>query len=218
MRSLVDAHGPFVSVHLPPGAGPAVWRMVRGSFGLPASALDVLDRTLASGAGSEGHSVVVAGARVLVDQPPAWWPPALVARVSDLPYVLPLAPRVGVRALVGGPDPGRAAFDRFLASPVDGLARCARLLSAGRVEALVVDPEALRTRMVWVGGTHRDQVAADPATPRAAGLPPNRQRADEALPMAALVGGADILVTEDVPLADGVGVLLGGDLDTGVDQ
>lgn len=218
MRSLATAHGPFVSVHLPPGVAPSVWRVMRGSFGLPASTLTVLDRTLASGAGPEGRSVIVAGSRVLVDQPPAWWPPSVVARVSDLPYLLPLAPRVGVRALVGGPDPGRTSFDRFLASPVDGLARCAELLSAGRVAALVMDPEALRTRMVWVGGTHRDQVAADPATPRAAGLPPNRQRADEALPMAALVRGAEILVTEEVSLTDGVGVVLGGDLDAGVDE
>jgi hypothetical protein len=160
--------------------------------------------------------VIAAGSRVLVDVPPAWWPPSVVARVSDLPYVLPLAPRLGVRALVGGPDPGRRVFDRFLASPVEGLARCADALRAGRVEALVVDAEVLRRRTVWVGGTHRDQVAADPATPRAAGLPPNRQRADEALPMAALATGAEVLVADDVPLADGVGVLLR--LDPGLDQ
>lgn len=218
MRSLATAHGPFVSVHLPPGATAGVWRIVRGSFGLSAGVLAILDRVLAGGAGPDGRSVILAGSQVLVDEPPAWWPPSVVVRVSDLPYVLPLAPRLGVHALVGGPDRGRASFDRFLASPVDGLARCASLLSAGRVEALVVDADAVRDRVVWVGGTHRDQVAADPATPRAAGLPPNRQRADEALPMAALASGAEILVADDVPLADGVGVLLGPDLDPGVDE
>jgi len=218
MRSLVGAHGPFVSVHLPPGAAPAVWQIMRGSLGLSDVVLTVLDRALASGAGPEGRSLIVAGSRLLVDSPPAWWPPAVVARVSDLPYMLPLAPRLGVHALVGGPDPGRHVFDRFLASPVEGLARCASLLSAGRVEALVVDADALRDRMVWVGGTHRDQVAADPATSRAAGLRPNRQRADEALPMAALTAGASVLVADGVPLVDGVGVVLRADLDSGVDE
>jgi hypothetical protein len=218
MRSLVSAHGPFVSVHLPPGAAPGVWQIMRGSFGLSDVVLTVLDRALASGAGPDGRSLIVAGSRLLVDSPPAWWPPTVVTRVSDLPYMLPLAPRLGVRALVGGPDPGRRAFDRFLASPIEGLARCASLLSAGRVEALVVDADGLRGQMVWVSGTHRDQVAADSATPRAAGLSPNRQWADEALPMAAMAAGASVLVADGVPLADGVGVLLRPDLDPSVDE
>lgn len=218
MHELVDAHGPFVSVHLPPGADPAVWRVMRGSLDAPDTALRVLDRALSAGAGPAGRSVIAGASGLLVDTAPAWWPPAVVARVSDLPYLLPLAPRLGVRALVGGPDPGRATFERFLASPVHGLSRCAALVSAGRVSALVVDAEAVRGRLVWVGGTRRDQVSTDPATPRALGLAPNRQRADEALPMAALTCGADVLVADGVGLTDGVGVLLRPDLDPGVGE
>jgi hypothetical protein len=52
-------------------------------------------------------------------------------------------------------------------------------------------------------------VAADPATLRALGMPVTRERADEALPMAALTIDAELAVVPDsVPLADGVGVLL----------
>lgn len=208
MHELVTAHGPFVSIHLPPGAAWRVWGILRHSLDLDGATMATLDRTLSSGAGPDGRSLIAAEGRVLVDESPAWWPPALVARVSDLPYVLPLAPRLGARALVGGREPGRELFDRFTADPVDGLARCAAELGAGTVEALVVQPDLLGDRSVWVGGTHRDEVSADPATPRAAGLPPNRQRADEALPMAALTAGAEVLVADDLPLADGVGVLL----------
>jgi len=166
-----------------------------------------LDRALMSGAGPDGRSLIAAQSRLLVDESPAWWPPALVARVSDLPYLLPLAPRLGVRALVGGREHGRELFDRFLTDHVEGLAPCVEALSAGAVEALVVRPDLLGDRPVWVGGTHRDEVFVDSAMPRAAGLPPNRQRADEALPMAALAAGAEVLVADDLPLADGIGVL-----------
>jgi hypothetical protein len=73
----------------------------------------------------------------------------------------------------------------------------------------VVAEGGLCDRAVWVGGPHRDQVAEDEAALRAMGLPVDRQRADEALPMAALVVGADVLVAPaDLPLTDGVGVLL----------
>ena len=208
MRDLVTAHGPFVSIHLPPGAAWRVWGILRHSLDVDDATMATLDRALASGAGPDGRSLVVAQTRLLVDASPAWWPPALVARVSDLPYLLPLAPRLGVRALVGGRETGRELFDRFLAGHVEGLAACAAALSARQVAALVVQPDLLGDRQVWVGGTHRDEVYADSATPRAAGLPPNRQRADEALPMAALAAGAEVLVSDDVTLADGVGVLL----------
>jgi hypothetical protein len=212
MRELVTAHGPFVSVHLPAGAD-----AYPESLDIDATTRATLTRALVSGAGPDGRSVIVAGARLVVDEPPAWSPPAPVVRVSDLPYLLPLAPRHAVRALVGvgAPEPGRAVFDQFVFESsrpeglvVSGLARCAAALSAGNADALVVRPGLIGDRTVWVGGTHRDEVAATPETSRAAGLPPNPQRADEALPIAALAVGAEVLVTEDLPLTDGVGVLL----------
>lgn len=216
MHELVTAHGPFVSVHLPAGADVSVWRELRGRLDIGA-ALVPLDQALATGAGPEGRTLIMAGSRLLVDEPPAWSPPEPVARVSDLPYLLPLAPRHAARALVaaGAPDPRRVVFDQFVFESsrpeglvVDGLARCAAMLSAGNADALVVRVDLLGDKTVWVGGTHRDEVAADAETPRAAGLPPNPQRADEALPMAALAIGAEVLVAEDLPLTDGVGVLL----------
>lgn len=172
-RELAEAHGPFISIHLPPFA-----RLSTDQLG-----------TLESGA--RGRSLIVAGTRVLVDEPPAWLPQEPVVRRSDLPYLLPLTPRM-----------------HHASAEVEGLARCTAALTAGTVGTLVIDPDTLGDRTVWVGGTHRDEVGADPATPRAAGLPPNRQRADEALPMAALTTGAEIVVIENVRLADGVGVLL----------
>jgi hypothetical protein len=207
MRELVDARGPFVSIHLPPGAAWRVWGILRHSLDLDRATMATLDRALASGAGPAGRSLIAAGSRVLLDETPAWWPPALVARVSELPYVLPLAPRLGVRALVGGREPGRELFDRFLADRVEGLARCVEELRAGTVLAMVVQPDLLRDRQVWAAGAHRDDVAADPAMVWTA-LPSHRRRADEALPMAALTAGAEVLVADDLPLADGVGVLL----------
>jgi hypothetical protein len=214
MHELAAARGPFVSVHLPPGTDASV---LLDSLDVGAATRTTLRRTLASGAGTDGRSVIVSGSRVLVDEPSAWSPLSPVVRVSDLPYLLPLAPRHAVRALVGAGAParGRAVFDRFVVESsrpeglvVDGLARCAAVVSAGNADALVVRLDLIGDRVVWVGGTHRDEVAADPETTRAAGLPPNPQRADEALPMAALTIGAEVLVTEDLPLADGVGVLL----------
>jgi hypothetical protein len=138
--------------------------------------------------------LIATGDELLVDEPPAWSPPAAPVRVSDLPYLLPLAPRHDV---AGQPV-------------VDGLTRCTAMLSSGDANALVLCVDRLGDRSVWVGGTQRDQVAADAATPRAVGLPPNRQRADEALPMAALAIGTEVWVADDLPLTDGVGELAGG--------
>jgi hypothetical protein len=226
MRELATAHGPFVSVHLPPGTDLSVWRTLRNSLTVEgfddhagaAAALVTLHRVLTStGVGPAGRALIASGGRLLVDEPPAWSPPAPFARVSDLPYLLPLAQRYPVRAMVGagGSDPDRTVFDQFVFESsrpeglaVDGLERCAAMLSAGNADALVVRVDQLGDRTVWVGGTHRAEVAADNVTLRAAGLPPNPQRADEALPMAALTVGAEIFVTDELPLTDGVGVLL----------
>jgi hypothetical protein len=229
MRELVAVHGPFVSVYLPPNASSLTWQALRGQ--LAAESLD--DATLAAldeaatvtSDGSQGRALVAAEGVTLVDEAPSWSPPEPLARLSDLPYLLPLAPRHSVRepavALVsaGGADtaapPERCVFDQFLfefsrpdGPAVDGLRVCTDMLRDGNVDALVIAPGQLGDRTVWVGGTQRDQVAADPAL-RAAGLAVNRQRADEALPMAALAIGAEVVVApDDLPLTDGVGVLL----------
>jgi hypothetical protein len=226
MRELVGVHGPFVSVYLPPNASSLTWQALRGQLAAESSddaTLAALDEAImATPEGSLGRALVAAEGATLVDEAPSWSPPEPLARLSDLPYLLPLAPRHSVRepaaALVsagGAAPPERCVFDQFLfefARPdgpaVDGLRVCTEMLRDGNVDALVIAPGQLGDRTVWVGGTHRDQVAADPAL-RAAGLAVNRQRADEALPMAALAIGAEIVVApDDLPLADGVGVLL----------
>jgi hypothetical protein len=208
MREVVEARGPFVSIHLPPGAGAQAWGVLRHSLDIDAATVRLLDRAMTTTrATPAGRSLIAAEARLLVDESPAWWPPALVARVSAMPYLLPLAPRLGIRALVRGCEPGREMFERFLARPVDGLARCAAELHAGRVEALVIQPYLLGGRPVWV---HHDRITAVPAAAA------TRRRADEALPMAALTAGAEVLVADDLKLTDGVGALL--HLDPGVGQ
>jgi hypothetical protein len=216
LRELAGVHGPFASVYLPAHVGPSAWPALRRGLaeqGLDAEVLSALD---AAG----GRAVVAARSGLLVDTEPAWSVPAPVARVADLPYLLPLVPKRRVResSLVGAGVAlaERSTFDEFLFEmtrpeglAVDGIDRCTELLRAGNVDALVIAEGRLGDRTVWVGGAARDQVAADPATLRALGMPVTRERADEALPMAALTIDAELAVVPDsVPLADGVGVLL----------
>ena len=224
IRELAAVHGPFASVYLPPDVGVVDWSVLRHSLEVqdadPAM-LHALDAALDRGSTAHGRALIATREGVLLDAPPAWSPHAAVARVSDLPYVLPLVPKHAVRApsLVGAGgahEEGRTVFDQFLfesARPegpvVQGVASCAAALREGNADALVVTEGALGDRAVWVGGTHRDQVAEEEADLRAVGMPVNRQRADEALPMAALAVGADVLVASaDLPLTEGVGVLL----------
>ena len=228
IRELASVHGPFVSVYLPSEV--VEWPVLRHSLEVQEAdlaALAALDDALNRGT-TAGRALIATREGVLLDGPPAWSPRAAVARLSDLPYLLPLVPKHPVRApeaslvaagraraeTVSGPGE-RTVFDQFMfesARPegpvVQGLGPCAAALREGNVDALVVAEGALCDRAVWVGGTHRDQVAAEEADLRAVGMPVNRQRADEALPMAALAVGADVLVAADLPLTDGVGVLL----------
>ncbi|MFI7677537.1 hypothetical protein [Actinophytocola sp. NPDC049390] len=229
IRELVSVHGPFVSVYLPSDV--VEWNVLRHCLSVQdadPAVLAALDDALGRGTAA-GRGLIATRDGVLVDMSPAWTPHAAVARVSDLPYLLPLVPRHAVRApeaslvaagraredaVSGSGD--RTVFDQFMfesARPegpvVQGVGRCAAALRAGNADALVIVEGALRDRAVWVGGTHRDQVAEEEADLRALGMPVDHQRADEALPMAALVVGADVLVApEDLPLTDGVGVLL----------
>ncbi len=226
IRELVDVHGPFVSVYLPPNTSVLAWQTLRGQLvaqWLDDRTLDALDEATEEDAPSEGRALIVAEGVVLVDEVPSWSPPEPLARLSDLPYLLPLAPRHSVRkptgALVaagaGDPVPAeRDVFDQFLfewsradGPALDGLHLCTEMLREGLADALVISPGQLGDQTVWVGGTHRDQVADETAL-RATGMAVNQQRADEALPMAALAVDAEILVApDDLPLADGVGVL-----------
>lgn len=234
IRDLVHAHGPFVSVHLPPGVHDPGWPVLRRTLahqGTARETLAALDEALRHGGTEEGRGLIATRAGVLVDGPLAWAPHGRVARVSDLPYLLPLVPRHAVRApeaslvaagraredTVSGPaGADRTLFDQFMfesARPegpvVRGLRQCAAALRDHNADALVVTEGALADRTVWVGGTHRDQVAEDSADLRALGLPVSHQRADEALPMAALAVDAEVLIAPaDLPLTDGVGVLL----------
>ena len=220
LRDLVSARGPFASVCLPPEAGEPDWPVLRRTLAcqeIAPEVLDALDEALGRGGPGEGRALIANRSGVLVDSALAWSPPARVARVSDLPYVLPLVPRHTVRCpdSTAG-DAGRTVFDQFMfesARPegpvVQGLRKCAAALRDHNTDALVLTEGALADRTVWVGGTHRDLVAEDEGDLRALGMPVNRQRADEALPMAALTVGAEVLVAPaDLPLTDGVGVLL----------
>jgi hypothetical protein len=226
IRALADVHGPFASVYLPLDVGVPAWAVLRRSLAAQDAGpevLSALDAALGRGAADEGRALIATRDGVLIDGPPAWSPHAAVARMSDLPYLLPLMPRHAVRApeaslvaagraredTVSGAGAGRTVFDQFMfesARPegpvVQGVRQCAAALREGNADALVITEGAL-------GGTYRDQVAEDEAELRALGLPVNHQRADEALPMAALTIGAEVLVAPaDLPLTEGVGVLL----------
>lgn len=230
IRDMADAHGPFASVYLPPDVGGSDWPVLRRTLAAqdtPQEILHALDHALSHGSTAEGRVLIANPSGVLVDGPLAWSPHGPVARLSDLPYLLPLVPKHAVRvpeaALVAaGPAgsgmdaPDRTMFDQFLFESsrpegpvVQGIPRCTAVLRDHNADALVIAEGALADRTVWVGGTRRDQVAEDHADLRAVGMPASCQRADEALPMAALAVGADVLVAEgELDLDDGIGVLL----------
>jgi hypothetical protein len=108
-----------------------------------------------------------------------------------------------------------SAYDQFafeIARPgglaVDGLSRCARALRTGNADLLVLVPDRVGDRVVWIADGRYDLVSAEPDL-RGQGLPVRSRRADEALPMAAVVRDVAVVLAPDpLPLADGVGVLL----------
>ncbi|WP_199430862.1 Rv2629 family ribosome hibernation factor [Qaidamihabitans albus] len=105
LRELVTTDGPFASVYFEDTHATAdaakildlTWRELREDLagqGAPQPTLDALETAVRDSAppvGRSGRGLIAAGDRVLVDhrldEPPA----TSVARVSDLPYVLPLA-------------------------------------------------------------------------------------------------------------------------------
>ncbi|MFE6922227.1 hypothetical protein ACFVAV_14370 [Nocardia sp. NPDC057663] len=147
-------------------------------------------------------------------------PPAReVVRVSALPYLIPLLRQ---HASAGsGPDTRRqqqevldtfaTEFGREGGLAVAGLGATADALRMANVDRLLIDPDRLGDRTVLVGAD-RAQVVAGPDGPASwtAGTAPHQTcRADEALPVAALLMGAEVTtVSGGLPSEDGVAALV----------
>lgn len=228
LRELVRVPGPFASVYLPSAASWRVLRLQLAGQHVDEATLRTVDEAVRRRDGLAARALVTAGGEVLVDESPSWSPPGAVARISDLPYLLPLVGRnaapdrelLPAGAAAGGPaaapaEPYRSAYDQFVFESsrpgglaVDGLPLCARSLRDGNADALVIEVDRLAEARVWIGGEQWDLISTDDSL-RGMGVPITHERADEALPLAALAAGAEVIVTtEDLPLADGVGVLL----------
>jgi hypothetical protein len=225
LRELVHVPGPFASVYLPSAASWRVLRLQLAGQHVDERTLGTIDKAVGGRDRLLARALVMAGGMVLVDEQPSWSPPGPVARVSDLPYLLPFIGRLMARdrerelvpaGVAAEPaEAGRSAYDQFVFEvsrpgglAVDGLDLCTRSLRERNVDALVIQADRLTDQLVWLGGHQWDLVSTDDSL-RGTGVPIIRERADEALPMAALAAGADVIVTSDpLPLADGVGVLL----------
>ncbi len=210
LRKVARTAGPFASVFLPTDSS---WQSVRRQLAtrrLDERTLAVLDAAVTSHGGGN-RVLVTSGGRLLVDESSDWPPEGPIARVSSLPYLLPLAHRYAT----AGHEPDRSTYDQFVFEvgrpgglAVDGLRACTAALREQNADALIVAIDRLGDERVWVGGDQRHLVSTDTAL-RGMGVPVVSQRADEALPAAALAVGAEVVVTGDpLPLADGVGVLL----------
>ncbi|MFI9271327.1 hypothetical protein ACIGXM_11520 [Kitasatospora sp. NPDC052896] len=110
----------------------------------------------------------------------------------------------------------RARLERFLAQrafgpgPAEGLAAVVDALRAGRAEALLVNDPMDLSRKLWVGLTPR-QLALSADELQAGGVKSCwPEPADAALIRAVVATGADLVVVprEELPLTDGLGVLL----------
>jgi hypothetical protein len=101
----------------------------------------------------------------------------------------------------------RAGLDRSSGLAVQGLGPTTAALREANVAALVIGDPTMGDRMVWTGSAHRhvalhrDDLDAFGSTER------KPERADEALPAAAIASGADVLAGAD-RVDDGVGALL----------
>jgi hypothetical protein len=97
--------------------------------------------------------------------------------------------------------------DRDPALTVQGLQETVAALRAANAETVLVNEPRIHDLTVWAG-TEPNQVSVHEQELRGLGMPSITQhRADEALPLAALAVGGNVLVTND-ELKDGVGVLL----------
>lgn len=104
-------------------------------------------------------------------------------------------------------DRFHTALGRADGLAVQGIEPTTAALREANVESLLIGDPTLNDQTVWCGD-RPEVVALDPGTLRAFGSANTTEdRADEALPAAALAVGADILATDE-KLTDGVGVLL----------
>ncbi len=107
----------------------------------------------------------------------------------------------------------RFSAGRHTGLAVDGLPESLAALRDGNAEALLVTHGALDDTTVWVG-RRCEELGRSAHELTALGLSePSPIRGDEAVPMAAVAVGANLVVLDqatvaDEPLADGVGVLL----------
>lgn len=100
-----------------------------------------------------------------------------------------------------------AEFDRDGGLGVQGLDHAVPALREGNAEVLLISDEKLADRLVWAGADPSDIALHEPGDLHTG--EPGKQRADEALPLAAIAVHAELLCEPDeLALADGVGVLL----------
>lgn len=106
-------------------------------------------------------------------------------------------------------DRFRAELARSGGRAVQGIGRTAEALRDGNAQVLVISDPTLADKSVWTGSRLR-HVAVDRAELHRVGASErSNQRADEALPAAAIAVGADVLAADEpLPLTDGVGALL----------
>ncbi|MBF6194199.1 hypothetical protein U3653_22010 [Nocardia sp. CDC186] len=146
---------------------------------------------------AKGREVVDAESGTLA---PGSDPTALDAEVREILH------RVAARRRRRVLDRFAAEIERPDGSAVAGLAATTNALRAAAVEWLLLDRAALGDRLVLAGSAPNPLIG--PATNGSAG---EMRRADEALPVAAVATGADIVLVEAVAaLRDGVGAVLSG--------
>lgn len=174
--------------------------------------LDQFDRAITDsppGRGRAGRLLILDENTVHVDEYLPEPPAREVVRVSALPYLIPLLRQHAVQQEVL--DTFAAEFGREGGLAVTGLGATAEALRMANVDRLLIDPDRLGDRTVQVGAD-RAQVVAGPDGPASwtAGTAPHQTcRADEALPVAALLMGAEVTtVSGGLPSEDGVAALV----------
>ncbi|MFD6391084.1 hypothetical protein [Nocardia sp. NPDC060259] len=174
--------------------------------------LDLFDSAITDsppGRGRAGRLLILDENTVHVDEYLPEPPAREVVRVSALPYLIPLLRQHAVQQEVL--DTFAAEFGRAGGLAVAGLGATAEALRMANVDRLLIDPDRLGDRTVLVGAD-RAQVVAGPDGPASwtAGTAPHQTcRADEALPVAALLMGAEVTtVSGGLPSEDGVAALV----------
>jgi hypothetical protein len=106
-------------------------------------------------------------------------------------------------------DRYRAETGRQDGGAVAGLAAAAAALRDSNAEVLLADPQRLEPVTVWGSAGDPGMLGSSRSELEELGVAsPVQLRADEAIPLAAIAVGAQLHVTRDLDLPDGVGVLL----------